>query len=72
MTTKKNKYDLKHSQFKYQPDDRICTFYVADKISEIVHMEDGKKAHTKLWEFYEEMLHKMGVEALHHYKNKLT
>jgi hypothetical protein len=68
-TKKKNKYDLEHSQFQPQPDDRICIFYVAEKINDIVAMENGAEAHKKLWEFQEEILRNMGIDALRKHTN---
>tara|TARA_R100001377_G_scaffold34145_1_gene18783 strand:- start:214 stop:441 length:228 start_codon:yes stop_codon:yes gene_type:complete len=69
--TKKNKnskYDLEHSKLQYKPDDRICVFYVAERLTDIVAMENGAKAHEKLWEFQEEILRNIGVDALHKHK----
>jgi hypothetical protein len=69
MKKKKNKYDLEHSQFKYQPDDRICAFYVTERVQDIIAIKDGAKAHKELYEFYEEMVRNIGIDAIHKHNN---
>ena len=69
MKKKKSKYDLEHSQFKYQPDDRICAFYVTERLQDIVAIKDGAKAHKELYEFYEEMVRNIGIDAIHKHNN---
>ena len=66
---KKSKYDLEHSQFKYEPDDRICVFYVTERIQDILAIKDGAKAHKDLYEFYEEMVRNIGIDAIHKHNN---
>ena len=66
---KKSKYDLEHSKFQYEPDDRICIFYVAERIQDILAIKEGVKAHKKLWEFQEEILRNMGIDALRKHTN---
>ena len=34
-------------KYEYQ-DNRICMFYVADRLSDILELKDGKKAHKEL------------------------
>ena len=43
---------------------RVCLFYVADRLLEIVNMKSGKKAHKALWEFKEECVNNIGTNAL--------
>jgi len=45
-------------------DQRVCLFYVADRLREICDIKDGKKAHKALWEFKEECVHNIGMNAL--------
>ena len=45
-------------------DQRVCLFYVADRLKDIYDMNDGKKAHKALWEFKEECVHNIGINAL--------
>ena len=66
---KKSKYDLEHSKFQYEPDDRICIFYVAERIQDILAIKEGVKAYKKLWEFQEEILRNMGIDALRKHTN---
>ena len=45
-------------------DQRVCLFYVADRLKDICDMKDGKKAHKALWEFKDECVMNIGVNAL--------
>jgi len=54
-------------------DTRVCSFYVTDRLLEILEYEDtNKKKLLKLLnEFKDEMIHNLGVDALHnHYGEK--
>jgi len=57
---------------KYQEqDNRVCMFYITDRLQEILKVNDGKKAYKAVYEFYNEMLHNIGVNALNnHYTNE--
>ena len=48
-------------------DNRICAFYVADRLLEILELEDTnqKKLLKLLKEFKEEMIYNLGVNSLH-------
>ena len=48
-------------------DNRICSFYVTDRLLEILELEDTnqKKLLKLLNEFKDEMIHNLGVNALH-------
>ena len=54
-----------------QQDNRVCMFYIAERLNDILEIKDGKKAHKEIYEFYQEMVHNLGVNALHnHYDNE--
>lgn len=55
-------------KYEYQ-DNRICMFYVADRLSDILELKDGKKAHKELSIFYEEMIYNLGVNSLHNHNS---
>ena len=55
-------------KYEYQ-DNRICMFYVADRLSEILELKDGKKAHKELSIFYEEMIYNLGINSLHNHNS---
>ena len=48
-------------------DNRICAFYVTDRLIEILELEDTnqKKLLKLLNEFKDEMIHNLGINALH-------
>jgi hypothetical protein len=46
-------------------DNRVCMFYIAERLDEILQIKDGKKAHKELYEFYREMMYNLGINALH-------
>ena len=58
---------------KYQQqNNRVCMFYVIDKLLNILEIKDvnKKKMEKKLGEFKDEMIHNLGINALHnHYGN---
>ena len=60
---------MKNKKDKYQPDDRICAFYVTERIQDILAIKDGAKAYKDLYEFYEEMVRNIGIDAVHKYNN---
>lgn len=52
-------------------DNRVCMFYITERLQEILKINDGKKAHKSVYEFYNEMLHNIGVNALNnHYADE--
>ena len=54
---------------KYQ-DNRVCMFYITDRLSDILKQKDEKKTHKELSAFYEEMIYNLGVNSLHnHYSD---
>ena len=60
MTKKTKKDDDK----KYIPDDRICVFYVADRIYDFEHIKDHKKLQKAITEFKKELIHNIGTDAI--------
>ena len=48
-------------------DNRICAFYVTDKLLDMLELQDTnpKKLLKLLNEFKDEMIHNLGVDALH-------
>ena len=61
---KKTKKDPVKDFQKQAVDQRVCLFYVADRLQDICDMKSGKKAHKALWEFKEECVHNIGTNAL--------
>ena len=59
--TKKTK---KNNDKKYIPDDRICIFYVADRIYDLEQIKDHKKLQKEITEFKEELLQNIGVDVM--------
>ena len=60
MTKKTKKDDDK----KYIPDDRICIFYVADRIYDFENIKDHKKLQKAVTEFKEELLQNIGIDVM--------
>tara|TARA_R100000306_G_C4332538_1_gene120997 strand:+ start:232 stop:438 length:207 start_codon:yes stop_codon:yes gene_type:complete len=60
MTKKTKKDDDK----KYMPDDRICIFYVADRIYDFENIKDHKKLQKEITEFKEELLQNIGIDVM--------
>ena len=60
MTKKTKKDDDK----KYIPDDRICIFYVADRIYDFENIKNHKKLQKEITEFKEELLQNIGIDVM--------
>ena len=60
MTKKTKKDDDK----KYIPDDRICIFYVADRIYDFENIKDHKKLQKAITEFKDELIHNIGIDVM--------
>jgi len=60
MTKKTKKDDDK----KYIQDDRICIFYVADRIYDLEQIKDHKKLQKEITEFKEELLQNIGIDVM--------
>ena len=50
---------MKKKQEEYKPDDRICIFYVTDRIHDLQHINDHNKLKKAITEFKDEK----GVKA---------
>ena len=61
MTKKTKKKD---DDKKYMPDDRICVFYVADRIYDFENIKDHKKLQKAITEFKEELLQNIGIDIM--------
>jgi len=59
--TKKTKKD---NDKKYMPDDRICIFYVADRIYDFENIKDHKKLQKEITEFKDELLRNIGIDVM--------
>ena len=53
-------------------DNRVCTYYVTDRLIEILEYEDTdkKKLLKLLNEFKDEIIHNLGVNSLHNHCGK--
>ena len=53
-------------------DNRVCSFYVTDRLCEILELEDTnpKKLLKLLNEFKDEMIHNLGVNSLENHYGK--
>ena len=60
MTKKTKKDDDK----KYMPDDRICVFYVADRVHDLEKIKDHKKLQKAITEFKDELIHNIGIDVM--------
>ena len=55
---------MKKKQEEYKPDDRICIFYVADRIYDLEHIKDHKKLQKAISEFKDELLHNIAIDVM--------
>ena len=55
---------LKLKKDKYQSDDRICIFYVADRVHDLQHIKDYKKLQKAISEFKDELLHNIAIDVM--------
>ena len=55
---------MKTKKDKYQPDDRICIFYVADRVYDLQHIKDHKKLQKAILEFKDELLHNIAIDVM--------
>ena len=55
---------MKKKKDEYQPDDRICIFYVTDRIYDLEHIKDHKKLQKAISEFKDELLHNIAVDVM--------
>jgi len=55
---------MKNKKNEYQTDDRICIFYVADRVYDLEHIKDHKKLQKAIREFKDELLHNIAVDVM--------
>ena len=55
---------MKKKKDEYQPDDRICIFYVTDRIYDLEHIKDHKKLQKAISEFKDELLHNIAIDVM--------
>ena len=61
MTT--NKLNKKKKE-DYKVDDRICIFYVADRVHDLEKIKDHKKLQKAITEFKDELIHNIGIDVM--------
>lgn len=49
---------------KKQQDNKVCMFYITERLQDILDIKDGKKAHKELCELYQEMVFNLGINSL--------
>jgi hypothetical protein len=55
---------MKKKKKEYKPDDRICIFYVTDRVHELDHIKDEKQLRKSIKEFKDELIHNIGVDVM--------
>ena len=50
-------------------DDRVCLFYVADKLKDLSDIKSDKELRKSLEEFKRECIYNLGINALHYHNN---
>jgi len=55
---------MKNKKDEYKPDDRICIFYVADRVYDLQHIKDHKKLQKAIREFKDELLHNIAIDVM--------
>ena len=48
----------------YKVDDRICIFYVADRVHDLEKIKDHKKLTKAITEFKDELIHNIGIDVM--------
>ena len=48
----------------YKVDDRICIFYVADRVHDLEKIKDPKKLTKAITEFKDELIHNIGIDVM--------
>ena len=56
--------ELKLKKDEYQPDDRICIFYVTDRIYELQQITNNEKLQKAIRQFKDELLHNIAVDVM--------
>jgi len=60
MTNKPNK----KKKEDYKVDNRICIFYVADRVHDLEKIKDHKKLQKAITEFKDELIHNIGIDVM--------
>jgi len=60
MTNKPNK----KKKEDYKVDNRICIFYVADRVHDLEKIKDHKKLQQAITEFKDELIHNIGIDVM--------
>jgi hypothetical protein len=58
-----NKLNKKKKE-DYKVDDRICIFYVTDRVHDLEKIKDHKKLQKAITEFKDELIHNIGVDVM--------
>jgi hypothetical protein len=48
----------------YKVDNRICVFYVADRVHDLEKIKDHKKLQKAITEFKDELIHNIGIDVM--------
>ena len=56
--------ELKLKKDEYQLDDRICIFYVTDRIYELQQITNNEKLQKAIRQFKDELLHNIAVDVM--------
>ena len=48
----------------YKVDNRICNYYVADRIHDLEKIKDHKKLQKAITEFKDELIHNIGIDVM--------
>jgi hypothetical protein len=46
-------------------DDRVCMYYIAERLTDILKMKNKDKAFKCLYEFKDEIIHNLGTNAFY-------
>ena len=49
---------------KQKQDNRVCMFYITERLQDILDIKNGKKAHKEVYELYQEMVFNLGINSL--------
>jgi hypothetical protein len=49
---------------EYKIDDRICIFYIADRVHDLEKIKDHKKLQKAITEFKDELIHNIGIDVM--------
>ena len=49
---------------EYKIDDRICIFYITDRVHDLEKIKDHKKLQKAITEFKDELIHNIGIDVM--------